>query len=79
MCIRDSHLPDRHASDAIATVTLTRHDLADALGGVASFSDSLDQGNIMVDGDQSLVLELFDLLTEFRLFPIIEPHGDQGQ
>ena len=33
----------------------------------------------MVDGDQSLVLELFDLLTEFRLFPIIEPHGDQGQ
>ena len=71
------HLADRHVSDAIATVTLTRHVLADALGGVASFSDSLDQGNITVEGNQSLVLELFDLLTEFRLFPIIEPHGDQ--
>ena len=73
------HLPDRHANDAIATVSLTRHVLADALGGVASFSDALDQGTVMIDGNPSPVLELFDLLTEFRLFPIIEPHGDQGQ
>ncbi|HAX04351.1 MAG TPA: hypothetical protein DCX77_01645, partial [Acidimicrobiaceae bacterium] len=59
------------------TVVLTRHVLADALGGVVSFSDALAQGDVTIDGNQSVVLELFDLLTEFLLFPIIEPHGDR--
>ena len=71
------HFPTRHVDDAVATVTLTRHVLADALGGVASFSDALTAGDVVINGDQSLVLELFDSLTEFRLFPIIEPHGDR--
>tara|TARA_B100000579_G_scaffold435779_1_gene459903 strand:- start:2259 stop:2621 length:363 start_codon:yes stop_codon:yes gene_type:complete len=71
------HLPDRHTSNAAASVVLTRHVLADTLGGIISFSDAFAQGDITIEGDESVVLELFDLLTEFLLFPIIEPHGDQ--
>ena len=63
----------------MASVTLNRHVLADTLGGIVSFSDSLAQGDITIDGDQAVVLELFDLLTDFLLFPIIEPHADQEQ
>ena len=73
------HLPDRQTSSAVASVILNRHVLADALGGLVSFSDSLAQGDIAIDGDQAVVLELFDLLTDFLLFPIIEPHADQEQ
>ena len=71
------HLPNRHRDDAAATITITRHVLAEALGGAISLSDALHQNDVTIDGDESLVLELFDSLTEFRLFPIIEPHADQ--
>lgn len=71
------HLPNRHRDDAAATITITRHVLAEALGGAISLSDALHQNDVTIDGDESLVLELFESLTEFRLFPIIEPHADQ--
>ena len=72
------HLPNTHTDDAAATITITRNILADALGGMISFSDAFHQKDVAIDGDESLVLELFESLTEFRLFPIIEPHDDQG-
>ena len=45
---------------------------------MTSFSDALHQKNVAIEGDESLVLKLFDSLTEFRLFPVIEPHADQA-
>ena len=71
------HLADRHVDDAVATVTLTRHALAETLGGVISFADATQSGEIVVDGDESLVAHLFESLTEFRMFPIIEPLAER--
>ena len=68
------HLADRHADDAVAAITLTRHTLAEMLGGVVAFADVFTGGDIVVDGDETLVAELFESLTEFRIFPLIEPH-----
>ncbi len=69
------HLCDRHADDAVAAITLTRHALAEVLGGVVTLTDALASGEIVVDGDKALVTQLFESLTDFRVFPLIEPHG----
>ena len=58
----------------MAASTLTRHTLAEMLGGVVAFADVFTGGDIVVDGDETLVAELFESLTEFRIFPLIEPH-----
>ena len=41
-----------------ATITINRHVLADALGGMTLFSDALHQKNVAIEGDESLVLKL---------------------
>ncbi len=71
------HLHNQHLDRADASITLTRHTLADALGGIKSFTEALKDGDLIIEGNQSLVLTLFSQLTNFRLFPIIEPHGDR--
>ena len=45
------------------------------LGGVVTLTDALASGEIVVDSNEALVTQLFESLTDFRVFPLIEPHG----
>ena len=72
------HLPDRQADDAVATVTLTRRALAEVLAAVGSIAEAISGGELSVQGDESVVVHLFESMTEFRIFPIIEPLAGQA-
>lgn len=67
------HDPNQFDPKADATVTLSRTTLAEVLGSLDDFASRVNSGDIVVDGDRDSPDALFAAMTEFRLFPIIEP------
>jgi alkyl sulfatase BDS1-like metallo-beta-lactamase superfamily hydrolase len=69
-----NHSFGRHDPDADATLRLTREPLNRIIMGQSSFDDLVADGSIEVDGDASLVNELWSLLDSFDLwFNIVTP------
>lgn len=67
------HLADRQSPDASSTVTLSRRTLAEVLASRGGLEEHIQTGDIVIDGDPSVVVTLFESLVEFRVFPIVEP------
>jgi alkyl sulfatase BDS1-like metallo-beta-lactamase superfamily hydrolase len=69
-----NHSFGRHDPDADATLRLTREPLNRIIMGQSSFDELVADGSIEVDGDASLVNELWSLLDSFDLwFNIVTP------
>ena len=69
-----THLPQRQAAQADATLTLTRATLDDILLRKTTFPDAVKSGAIKVDGSADKLFELLQLLDTFEpFFPIVEP------
>jgi alkyl sulfatase BDS1-like metallo-beta-lactamase superfamily hydrolase len=70
-----SHIAGRQASDADATVTLTRAKLNDVLLGQTTFKKELDAGNISVAGNAAALNDLLSMLDSFDFwFNIVMPN-----
>jgi alkyl sulfatase BDS1-like metallo-beta-lactamase superfamily hydrolase len=69
-----TYLADRQASDADATLTLTRATLDSIILRQTTFPQAIQSGQIRVEGDASKVTELLGLIDNTpRMFEIIEP------
>lgn len=66
--------PEKHDTNADASVTMTRATLIDVVTQATSFMDEIEAGNIKIDGDATALLNIFGNLDTFTPgFNIIEP------
>ena len=65
-----SHTTEIKAS---VSIDISREVFANILGGIASFESESSSGNIKTSGKIDVLQQLFDSLTTFELFAIIEP------
>jgi linear primary-alkylsulfatase len=69
-----NHIADKHASNADATVKLSRATLDRVITGHRTMPDALAAGEIAITGNGGKVTELLGLLDQFnRMFEIVEP------
>jgi alkyl sulfatase BDS1-like metallo-beta-lactamase superfamily hydrolase len=69
-----SHIANRQADDADATVTLTRAKLNEILLGQTTFEKELDGGGVSVSGNADALKELLSMLDKFDVwFNIVTP------
>lgn len=69
-----SHIAGRQATDADATVSLTRAKLNDVLLGQTTFEKEFDSGSISVTGNPAPLKDLLSLLDTFEFwFNIVTP------
>jgi alkyl sulfatase BDS1-like metallo-beta-lactamase superfamily hydrolase len=67
-------VPDAHADDADATLTLTRATLDQISLQKTTFPAALESGRIAVSGKREKVVELIEMLDTFLpRFPVVEP------
>ncbi len=68
------HTPGRHATDADATITLTKQVFTALMAEVTDFATEMAAGNVQIDGTPEKLLDIFGALDQFpRVFPIVTP------
>jgi alkyl sulfatase BDS1-like metallo-beta-lactamase superfamily hydrolase len=66
--------PERHDTDAVASVTMRRSTFIDIITQVTTFMDQIQAGQITIEGDASALLTIFGNLDDVSTsFPIVEP------
>jgi alkyl sulfatase BDS1-like metallo-beta-lactamase superfamily hydrolase len=69
-----TYLQGRLATDADASLTLTRSSLTKLLQKAVTFQQAVDTGELLIAGNPKKLVELFGLLDDFEpSFPIVEP------
>ena len=59
--------------EASSSINISREVFANILGGMASFESERSSGNITTTGKIKVLQQLFNSLTTFELFAVIEP------
>jgi len=69
-----NHTPNRQASDADATITLTRETLNEIVLGQTALKDAIASGTVKIDGSQAKLDEMLSYLDTFEFwFDIVTP------